>query len=110
MFVTKMCELFIKSPKHDVHEVHPLLQLPDSLFPILLQGIQKDVVVSCFVPNMIGGVVFPKELLSHLVVLSDGGGGVIQMLLDVVRSNGLIRRGSDERGSGGVERHSRRCL
>jgi hypothetical protein len=106
MFVTKMCKLFIESSKHDVHEVHPLLQLPNPLFPILLQRIQKDVVVPCFVPNVIGGVVFPKELLSHLVVLSNGGRGVVQVLFDVVGGSGLIRRDGNKGGSSGVERHS----
>jgi hypothetical protein len=61
--------------------------------------------MSCFIPNVIGGIVFPKELLSHLVILSDGGGSVVQVLSDVVGGSSLIRGGRDERSSGSVERH-----
>jgi hypothetical protein len=54
---------------------------------------------------MVGSVVFLKKLLSHLVVLCDGGRSVVKVLSNIVRGGGLIRRGGDEWGSSSVKRH-----
>jgi hypothetical protein len=106
MFVTEMGKLFIVRSEHDVHEIHSLLQPSNPLFSFVLLMVQKGLVMTSLIPDMIGGVVFQKKLLSHLVVLSDGGRGVVQMLFGVVGGRGLIRRGGNKGGSGSVERYS----
>jgi hypothetical protein len=108
MFQRKVRKVLVKTIDDHIHDVQPLLQLLDPLFAVTLLEVQERLVMTSLLPDMVGGIVFPKELLCHLVVLSDGGRGVVQVLFDIVGGGNLIRGGRDEGGGGDVERHSSR--
>jgi hypothetical protein len=110
MFQGEVREILIKTVNDDIHDVQSLFQLLDPFFSVTLLKIQEWLVVTSLFPDVIGGVVFPKELLRHLVVLSNSGWGVVQVLLDIVGSGDLIGGGGDEGGGSSVERHSNRRL
>jgi hypothetical protein len=111
MFQSEVREVLVKTVDNNIHNIQPLLQLHDPLLPVTLLKIQERLVVTSLFPDVVRSAVFPKELLGHLVVLSNGSGGVVQVLFNIVGGVDLMRRGRDERGGSSVERHSSRgCL
>jgi hypothetical protein len=126
MFQSKVREVIIQTIHDDVHEVHALLQLRNSILPLPLHSIQQrgntrgahNRTVGVFIPGLLPKVrrslVSGQEVDSDSIVVSNVGGGVIEMLFDLIRTVGLEGRReiegncvSVEDGSVGGGRHSK---
>jgi hypothetical protein len=119
MFQGKVRKVLVQTVHDHVHQVHPLLQLRNPIFPLPLHSVQqKDgsrmpsfgtrhgrpgVFVSSSLPEFGGSIVSGKELHGHLIVMGNVGRSIVQMVLHVEGSFGLKRRSKVEGGSSSVE-------
>jgi hypothetical protein len=119
MFQSKVRKVLIQAVHDDVHEINPFLQLRDMILPLSLHGVQQKhssrmsrlntrprkpgIFVSGLLPKRGGSVMGSQEIHHHLIVVSDIGGSVVQMLIHVVRSIRLERRGKIKGGGGSIE-------
>jgi hypothetical protein len=122
MFQSEVSKIVVKTIRYHVQQVQLLLQLHNFVFSLPLHSIQQrrnagsshnssvGVLVPSLIPELRGSVVSGQEVHCNLVIMSDVGGRVIQVLFDDIGSVDLIRRGRDERGGGGVGRHSKRVM
>jgi hypothetical protein len=115
VFQSKVREVFIETVDSDIHNIHPLLQLQDPILPLLLHGVLHGgnprspplspvgVLIPSLFPELGGSIVSSQEVHRHLVVMSDVGRGVVQMLFHVIGRVCLKRRGEIEGGGGSIE-------
>jgi hypothetical protein len=117
MFQGKVREVFIKTVNNDIQDIHPLLQLEDPILPLLFHRIAhrghprspSPSTVGVFIPSLFPefgrGVMSGQEVHGNLVVVSDIGRGVIQVLLHVEGSICLEGRGKIKGGGGRIEQN-----
>jgi hypothetical protein len=115
MFQGKVREVIIKTVDNHIHNIHPLLQLQDPIFPLLLHRVlhgsdsrspplsPTGIFVPSLLPELSGSIVSRQEIHSHLVVMGDVGGSIVQVLLHVERSIRFEGRGEVEGGGRSVE-------
>jgi hypothetical protein len=119
MFQSEVREILVQTVHDDIHEIHSLLQFRNPILPLPLHPIQqKDgsgmpsfrkrprrpgVFIPSLFPEFGRSIVSGKKVDGDLVVMSNVGRGVVQMLLHVVGSIRLKGRGEVEGGGSSVE-------
>jgi hypothetical protein len=115
MFQSEVSKVLVQTVHDDVHKVNALLQLSNPILPLPLHSIQQEGntrsmhnrSVGIFIPSLLPkskrSLVSGQELDGNLVVSSDVGGGIVEVLFDLIGAVGLEGRGEVKGNRVGVE-------